>query len=188
MSTIAKRGEEGVFHVQPAGTVGAVCYAVHDLGLQKGEYNGSPVVAQKLIISFELNKRISSEDAFNGKRYTIHLWITNSLGKKANLPKVLESWLGRELTDKEYKEGFEVAGMVGSNCLLNIAHKDSNGRPRAVIKGVMALPEGMQEINPEASKETPEWVKKVQAQQISEGEAQAIRESHKDSEDETIPF
>ncbi len=188
MALIAKRSEDAVFHIQPSGTVGAVCYGVWDLGLQKGEYQGIPNVSHKIIFSFELNKRISSEDGFNGKRYTIHLWITNSLGKKANLPKILESWLGRELTEKEYKDGFDVMSMIGSNCLLNIAHKDSNGKPKAIIKGIMALPEGMLEITAEADKTTPEWIKKIQAGQISVDEAEAIREAAHKEVEEAIAF
>lgn len=187
MSTpiIAKR-EEGVFHLQPAGTWGAICYAVHDLGLQQGEFNGIPNVAHKVVFSFELNKRISSDDSFNGKRYTIHLWITNSLGTKANLPKMLEPWLGRPLTEREHKEGFDISQMVGKNCLLNITHKDSNGKPKATIKGIMALPEGMPTIQAEISPETPEFIKKAQARQLSVEQAETVRDAAmnaKDSED-----
>lgn len=185
MGTRAKAQPEGVFHLQPAGTFGAVCYAVHDLGWQQGEYLGVPNVAQKIIFSFEINKRISSEDSWNNKRYTIHLWLTNSLCKKANLPPLLEAWLGRQLTDKEYLEGFECADMVGKNCMLNIIHKDSNGKPSAKIKGVMALPEGMTEITAESSKETPEWIVKIQAKALTDAEAEAIRNK---AHEEEVPF
>lgn len=194
METMAKRESGGVFHLQPAGTIQAVCFGVWGLGYQKGEYKGIPTVALKAIVGFELNKRISSEDDYNGKRYAIYNWYTISLGTKANLFKDLTNWLGRELTEEELKHGYELKELIGENCLLSIVHKQqANGKPTAKISGILALPEGMPAIKPEGKPDLQPWVKKIQDQAITFDEVQAIREKademkRQDEEDSQIPF
>ena len=171
MSTLAKR-EKRIIHLPPAGAQQAVCYAVWDIGKQKGEYQGHPTVTSKLIFGFEFNKRIDSEDNQNGKRYTITYWVTNSLGKKANLLKMLESWLGRNLTELELEEGFETRSMIGKNCFLNIALNDKGEYIRAEVKGIMALPDGMSLIKPENEPAVQEWVQRLMDKVLTDKEAE----------------
>lgn len=182
MSTLAKR-EKRTIHLPPAGAQQAVCYAVWDIGKQKGEYNNHPTAIAKLIFGFELNKKIDSNDALNDKRHTITHWVTNSLGDKANLRKMLEAWLGRNLSTKELDDGFETKTMIGKNCFLNVALEDKKGEPRAVVKGIMALPDGMSLIKPENDSAPQEWVQKFMDKALTDIEAEQWLASKSDEEE-----
>ena len=167
MAILAKEGERKVIHLPPAKNMQAVCFDVWDLGLQATEFKGDKRVQRKIKVGFELNARIDSQDAFNGKRYRIFKDYTLSLGEKANLRKDLAAWLGRQLTAEELKGGFDTESLVGTNCLLNIIHKSGqDGAPRAKVSAITALLDGMAPIAAETPRETPQWIADVQARAV----------------------
>lgn len=131
------------FELCPAGTYQARCYAIADLGSQAINFNGETKLMQKLVILWELSERMQDDRPF-----AISKFYTASLNEKANLRKDLESWRGRAFTPEEL-EGFSMAKVVGTNCLLNVIHsKDKQGRDRADISSIMALPKGMPSLEP----------------------------------------
>ena len=126
-----------------AGTHVAVCIGYADLGTQHDEYEGNVTVSRKVLLFWDipgLRIDVDGKDLPRriSKRYTL------SLGKKATLRAVLESWRGRAFTPEELK-GFEIRNLVGAGCMLSIVHKpkaDGSG-VRAEVASVMALPKGM---------------------------------------------
>jgi len=171
----------------PVGTYQAVCYAVWDLGLQQGEYGGIPNATHKVVIAWEVSEPMETKDKYNGKRYVQSSFYTLSLGKKANLRRDLEAWLGRNLSNEEVKS-FDVESMIGQNCLLNIIH-DKNGK--AKVASISPLMKGMLPMKPENGPGALAWVKKFQDHQITEEQAQEIwaeAQSMKEAEDSKVPF
>jgi len=128
----------------PAGTHSAVCYGIVDLGTQESEQYGPK---HKLIILWEIADErieIKGQSLPRGisKRYTA------SLNEKATLRKDLESWRGRQFTAAELA-GWDIAGILGKSCLLNVIHQETPRGRFANIAGVMPLPKGMPPKQPE---------------------------------------
>ena len=132
----------------PAGVHQAVCYGVIDLGTQDP---GNPQyrAARKVMICWELpHETISTEDG--PKPRIISSEYTMSIGKKATLRGILESWRGRPFTNDELG-GFDLKNIIGANCLLNIVHKPGKAAPSRIyarIQGVMPLTKGMGPVRP----------------------------------------
>lgn len=132
----------------PAGVHQAVCYGVIDLGTQDP---GNPQyrAARKVMVCWELpHETISTEDG--PKPRIISSEYTMSIGKKATLRGVLESWRGRPFTNEELA-GFDLKNIIGANCLLNIVHKPGKADPSRIyarIQGVMPLTKGMGPVRP----------------------------------------
>ncbi len=132
----------------PAGVHQAVCYGVIDLGTQDP---GNPQyrAARKVMICWELpHETISTEDG--PKPRIISSEYTMSIGKKATLRGILESWRGRPFTNEELG-GFDLKNIIGANCLLNIVHKPGKADPSRIyarIQGVMPLTKGMGPVRP----------------------------------------
>ena len=132
----------------PAGVHQAVCYGVIDLGTQDP---GNPQyrAARKVMICWELpHETISTEDG--PKPRIISSEYTMSIGKKATLRGILESWRGRPFTNEELG-GFDLKAIIGANCLLNIVHKPGKADPSRIyarIQGVMPLTKGMGPVRP----------------------------------------
>ncbi len=128
----------------PAGTHSAVCYGVIDLGTQESEQYGPKA---KVALLWEIpDERIEvkgkSLPRGISKRYTA------SLNEKANLRKDLEAWRGRQFTPVELA-GFDLANILGKNCLLNVIHQETPRGTFAGVAGVMPLPKGMPSKQPE---------------------------------------
>lgn len=170
----------------PSGTLHAVCFGVWDLGMQKAEFNGKPVIQHKVIVGWETFERIESNDEWDGQRYRLYRRYTLSLNEKASLCKDLNSWRGKNFTDEERK-GFDLETLIGSNCFLNVIHKEGNGKTYANVAAVTSLAKGIQLIKPENDPAEPEWVAKIKAQAVSEAEVRVIEEEAQ-ARDEQLPF
>jgi hypothetical protein len=110
----------------PAGVHHAVCYAVIDLGTQDP---GNPQfrASRKVMILWELpHETIDTQDG--PKPRIISSEYTASIGKKATLRSVLESWRGKPFTADELN-GFDLKNILGANCQLNIVHKQGKADP-----------------------------------------------------------
>lgn len=143
------------FKPVPAGNHQAVCYDVWDIKVQEVEYNNVKKYQHKIIVGWELSKLNE-----NGKRYRVSKKYTLSLSDKATLTKDLEGWTGKSLT-KEDKLGIDVDTMITKNCILNVIHKEYEGKEFAIISSVGPLIEGMVEIKAETERSTPEWIEKL---------------------------
>jgi hypothetical protein len=147
------------FEPIPAGSHQAVCYGVVDIGTQMSN-NPQFKDARKVCILWELPQERGDFKDKKDPNKTVNLpraisnIYTLSLGDKANLRKVLESWRAKAFTREEL-DGFDITKLLGANCMLSIVHKAGGGKNTgkiyANVAGVSALPKGMTKANRENS-------------------------------------
>ncbi|MBU2249513.1 MAG: hypothetical protein KKD77_22390 [Gammaproteobacteria bacterium] len=179
MPIIAK--DEKTFETPKPGLHQAVCSIVEDVGYQEREFNGHVDYARQVIMLWELKS-----ESTRGSRFQVSRFYTLSLNEKANLRKDLEAWLGRSLTSDEIDKGFDVAGLRGKNCMLNIKVEEKNGKLRAGIAGISPLMDGMAEIK-SLIEFTPEWIEKIKARGLDKKPEAAPQSKHEAGED-GLPF
>lgn len=138
----------------PAGLHTGICYSVIDLGTQPSN-NPAFQDSRKVLLIWELpNERADFQNkttgAMENKARVISAEYTLSLGSKANLRKVLESWRGKPFT-KEEAEGFEVGVLAGKACQLNVMHKPSKDGTKtyANVMAIVPMPKGSPAMKPE---------------------------------------
>ena len=120
------------------GTYNARCVNIIDLGTQETTYNGETKMAHQVMLRWEL----LDEKTSDGKPQLIGSRYTMSMHEKATLRKVLESWRGRAFT-KEEEDGFDLANVLGKDCLINIVHNETNGKTYANVATVSAPMKGV---------------------------------------------
>ena len=163
---VVAKGNDKVFEIVPAGVSQAICIAVYDLGFQKTVWNGATKLQHKIILRFELDEQMTQEGEYKGKRFNVSKRYTNSLAPQARLRADLESWRGVPFTAEDLK-GFDLDKLIGVNCLINILHEKKGDKTYANITSIMKLKKGMQPMIQETdTKETPEWIKKIQAEAV----------------------
>jgi hypothetical protein len=150
MSLLAKNKGGADFEPISVGLHNAVYYAVIDIGTQPqtnpqfGEKNQAIFIWELPLERIEFTK--------DGVKYnlprTISAFYTVSLSKKSNLRPMLESWRGRQFSEKEL-EGFRIDKVAGASCQLNIVHQIKDGQPVAKISAIVPLPKGMKPLKPE---------------------------------------
>ena len=138
MLTVSENGSAG-FEPIREGTYAAVCNMLVDLGMQKNETYGN--TSRKVLIGWQIPDETveingEAQPRTTSKRYTM------SLNENANLRADLAAWRGRDFTQQELS-AFDLRNIVGAPCLINIIHKDNNGKRYANISSIMALPKGM---------------------------------------------
>lgn len=135
------------FEPIPAGSYHAVCYSVVDLGTQPSTLYAP---SRKVLIQWEIpSERIEYER--DGKQVNLpratSQQFTLSMHPKGNLRKFLESWRGVPFTDEQAGD-FDIAKLVGANCILNIIHKagtgQNAGKVYANVSSVSPLMKGME--------------------------------------------
>lgn len=132
MSGLMAKDSGGDFEIPEAGTHLARCYRIVDCGTQWSElYENSQ---RKIILQWELPTELMED----GKPFAVSKWYTLSLNEKANLTKDLESWRGKQFTEKE-REGFDITKLIGQTCFLNVVHTDKG---KAKVSSVVKLPKG----------------------------------------------
>lgn len=121
------------------GNYQGVCYSYIDLGTHHVDFNyeGKHIVGDyhKVMITWEIpSERI--EITKDGEVLNLPRVISKeynlTLGKKANLRKDLESWRGKDFTEKEL-EGWKLDGILGANAMINIIHNEKGYANIAVI-------------------------------------------------------
>ena len=141
----------------PAGNYMAKCVQIIDLGSQEGTKFGSDetVINAKIRIVWEIPAEVSTytdaegvehaKPAFIGKKFTA------SLHEKSNLRQTLASWRGRDFTELEL-EGFNLANIIGKDCLINITHIKKEDKTYVNIAAVTPMMKG-QKCNDSISKQ-----------------------------------
>lgn len=132
------KDEGKTFTPAPAGSHVAVCVDVADLGVWDETWEGESKRTPKLRLVFEIDEK-RPED---GKRYVVGAMMTASLGKKANLRKLLDQWRGRPFTDEELK-GFDTERLIGASALLTLVHAPKGDKTYANISSAVPLPKQM---------------------------------------------
>ena len=161
MSIVASEGSGREFAQVPPGLAQGVCYDIWDIGFQRGEYLGQPVVAHKIIIGFEVDELVKDGE-FEGKRMTLNKFYTLSLHKKAALRAELESWRGKPFTADEL-EGFDVEKLIGANGMLNVVHSEKG---KAKIANISPLMKNLAPMQPENKRTIPKWVQDYQEKSV----------------------
>ena len=121
----------------PEDTYIAVCYGVIDLGMQYNERYGNS--SSKVMLLWELPDL--QEDGQELPR-TFSKKYTASLNSKSSLRRDLAAWRGRDFTDREL-EAFDLRNILGVPCLLQIIHRESNGRVFTNLASITKLPKSM---------------------------------------------
>jgi hypothetical protein len=124
----------GDFESPDAGSYGAICRQLIDLGTQETEYQGKKGSAHQLFLGWELDELMT-----DGRPFVMGRFYTASLSEKATLRQHLAAWRGRDFTPDELG-GFDPANLLGKPCMLSIIINDK-GKTR--IGGVSKLPKGM---------------------------------------------
>lgn len=197
-------GGGGDFSPMPAGNHVAVCNMVVDLGKQRTEYQGEAKVQHKVWIRWETpHERLEWTDregaSHEGPR-VIGKVYTLSLHENANLRADLENWRGRAFTEEE-RAGFDVSKLLGAGCMLNVIHEVKGPKTYANVKGIGALPKGMDKPTSEIGlllyddehednyDKLPEWLqKKIDDQVREETTTTNYGGSFGDDLDDDIPF
>ena len=123
----------------PEGTYLGVCNMLVDLGVQYNEtYKSS---SRKVLIGWEIPEETFTVDGEEKPR-VLSKRYTASLDERATLRQDLAAWRGRDFTPEELA-AFDLRNIVGASCLINVIHKESNGKTYANISSIMALPKGM---------------------------------------------
>ena len=122
------------------GTHLGVCCMLIDLGLQYNEtYKSS---SRKVLIGWEIpDQTIELDDGPHPRN--LFRRYTASLNERASLRADLAAWRGRDFTPEELA-AFDLRNILGKSCLINVIHKEYNGKTSASIQNIMALPKGMQ--------------------------------------------
>lgn len=129
----------------PQGVHQAVCVDIVDMGLQKQKFGNEP---ERQVRKIRIVWQLDEIDETKGRRFVVSKWYTASLHEKATLRKDLQSWRGRPFTSEELK-GFDLDKILGSNCQINIVHKQKeDGGTFGAIEAVMPLAKGMTKIGP----------------------------------------
>jgi hypothetical protein len=136
MPIMAKAG--GNFVPHPEGQFSATCIDVHDLGLIETSWQGVPKLAHKIDLYYWSGEYRDGSDT----PLTVRMRFTLSLAASSALRPFLEAWRGREFTADEL-EGFDLETLIGAPALLQVTHRESNGKLFANITSIMRLPKGM---------------------------------------------
>lgn len=168
--TVSENGGKE-FPILDEGSYVGICNMLVDLGLQFNERYGNS--SRKVLIGWELPEETIE---INGELVprTISQRYTASLNEKSILRRDLIAWRGRDFTPQELEE-FNLRNIVGAPCLLQVVHREYNGKKYANMASIMTLPKGMakpkltgepvvydiDEDEPEKMHDLPEWIKEI---------------------------
>jgi hypothetical protein len=201
--TVSETGKKE-FPILEEGSYVAICNMLVDLGMQFNETYGNS--SRKVLIGWELPEELIE---INGEKVprTINQRYTASLNEKSVLRRDLAAWRGRDFTPAELAE-FNLRNIVGAPCLLQIIHRDYNGKKYANVVSVMSLPKGMakpqmseppvvydiDEDDPAKVNELAPWIKEIivksdsYQQRITQGDGVAAPEFTELEDDGELPF
>lgn len=135
---IDAKNSDSKFRPHPEGQFVGQCVDVIDLGDKVEEYPGKPVsLSHKCALVFRTGE-INPE---TGDMVDVSQEYTVSMGEKANLRKVLESWRGKAYTEEECEAGVPVDKLEGQYALVGVGNKKSaKGKLYAHIISLVAIP------------------------------------------------
>ena len=127
----------------PAGVYPARLYKIMHYGTIYNKYNDKMV--NTIRFDWELPTKTKVFDPDKGPQpLSISKEYTLSMNEKANLCKDIESWNGEKFKTDQEAENFDIAGLIGRDCMINVAHKtsQSSGNTYAYIASISPMPEG----------------------------------------------
>lgn len=159
----------------PAGKYFGVCVGVYDIGTQASE-RFEP--SHKIILEFELHKKngpVLDEEQRRVKYYGFYplRFGKQKSGVKAKLRQVVEGILGRNFTDEEAKEGYDVTLLLDQGCRMSVVHETADSGTKYEEVTFTSLDEDDPKIRPESDgivyeldpdedipSSVPEWIAK----------------------------
>lgn len=121
------------------GNYPARCFRIIDLGTQE---ENSPKFGKKEVRKIRIDFEIESVPIeINGEEKPSYasLRVTLSMSEKATLRKIMNSWHGKTLTDKE-AEDFDVFSVLGKAGYLSITHNQSGDKVFVNIDSIKPIP------------------------------------------------
>lgn len=172
MAIIAKDSGKSFDPIDAGLHVGRCVSMIH-IGTVEQVFKDETKSLNKVQLTFELPNELKTFDEEKEEEpRLISQDFTLSMSSKGNLRKTLESWRGKPFSEDEAK-AFDVTKLLGVACMINVIHKESNGKTYANISAVTPPAKGMDipeqitpsfEFNYENCKETfdsvPEWIQK----------------------------
>jgi hypothetical protein len=146
------KSEQQEFQILDAGTHLGVCTWVVGIGMQETEWQGVTKEQEKLKLRFEVPSERVTWTTKEGEEHegpmVIWLTVTASMHENARLRKLVQSWLGRKLDEME-AANFDTDALLGAPCLLNVVHREYNGKTYANIESIAPLMKMMEAPKPE---------------------------------------
>lgn len=147
MSIYATNESKGGIKFEPIenGTHVATCVQMIHIGTLEDEFDGKPVIADKVRITFELpNELVKFKDDEPELPRFISKEFTLSMNEKSSLRKFLNSWRGVPFSEDEAKK-FDITKLLGLPVMLSITTKTSKtGKSYNDILSASALIKGME--------------------------------------------
>lgn len=142
--TLRTTGAANNFEEAPADTHAGICIAVIDLGDQLDRQNSKWV--HKVRIDFELPFTSMTD----GRPFMVSQEWTASLGDRANLRKVLESWRGKSWPKEGPGEDFSLKNLLGKAAMVQVVHtpKKNGDGVWVNINNLMPIPRHPQTKQP----------------------------------------
>ena len=149
-------GQKGPNIYAPAGLHSAICVDVVDLGEKETPWGKKPKLSVRFLIDKEIpsgtwndpntSEPVDVSEKLAGKPFMVMRQFTRSIHEKSALRAFLKQWRGKDLS-KEEGANFDVEGLIGACCAINVQHNQSeDGRWWANIGAIMELPKGMKAI------------------------------------------
>lgn len=131
--------------IAPAGNHVARCYSVVDLGTHTEDGQFGVKTNRKIRISWELPDELCKFREEKGEEpFAVHKSYNFTMGEKSTLRKDLEAWRGKSFTPEEM-DTFELKNLLGTACMVNVAHADKKNAVYANVDGVTAIPKALKE-------------------------------------------
>lgn len=150
MSLIAKKKKSSIPPLE-AGSYFATTIGIIDIGEQfvKYEKEKQGKYVDKILAVFEIAGECVEADGELKPRW-LSKEFTNYINKRSALYGSIPAWLGRELTEQELEDGFDVSQLLGKACTVEV-RLSADGEYNN-IKSIGGIPKGVPV--PEAQSET----------------------------------
>lgn len=131
------------FAPHPEGAFPARCIRIIDLGTQTKVFKGESNDLHQIMFVFE-SSELMPDGEKKGQPFIISTKLTASLGQKATMRKLLESWRGKKFTELERKQ-FDLKNVLGKPCIIQVVHSlpNAQGNVYANIANIMSPMPGM---------------------------------------------
>ena len=131
------------YEPMPSGNHLARLYQIIYIGTIPVEWQGATKFQYKVRIGFEFPNETKVFNEEKGEQpYVLSNEYTLSMSPKGKLRPMIESWLGKKLTDSEAAD-FDLDELLGKEAMVNVVHKEGNdGNTYANIATVGPLMKG----------------------------------------------
>lgn len=146
-----------------AGNHVGYCIKMIEIGTTLENVMGTEKHLHKVNLTFELPLVTKVFEESKGPQpLVVSKEFTLSMGEKANLRKMLESWRGSPFTEEQAKN-FDITVLLGKPCMINLTHKASKKDPSIKydeISAITPVPKGMtypKQVNPSQELSYDKW-------------------------------